>query len=71
MQYVLVTTMVVGLVELVKALFDRNYRTAVIIVGAAAVGALCGWFHVESLDVPTGIVIGISASGVVSLAKKI
>lgn len=71
MEYVLVTTMVIGLVELVKSLFDRDYRTAVVIVGAAGVGALCGVFGVEGLTVATGIVIGLGASGVVTVAKKV
>lgn len=71
MEYVLVTTMVIGLVEFVKALFDRDYRTAVIIVGSALVGAACGFAGIEGLTVATGIVIGLGASGVVSVAKKI
>lgn len=71
MEYVLVTTMVIGLVELVKALFDRDYRTAVIIIGSAVVGGVCGFFAVEGLSVATGIVIGLGASGVISTAKRI
>jgi hypothetical protein len=71
MEYVIVTSMVVGLVEFIKALFDRDYRTAVIIAGAASVGALCGAFSIEGLTIATGIVIGIGASGVVAVAKKI
>ena len=38
--YALVTFLVVGMVELVKAVFDKQYRTAVIILGAALVGGV-------------------------------
>lgn len=69
MDYVLVVTMVIGSVELVKALFDGNYRAAVIVGVSAIVGGLCGFFAVEGVDVPTGIVIGLSASGLVTVAK--
>jgi hypothetical protein len=71
MEYVLLTTMIVGVVELVTSLFDRNFRTAVIIVCAALVGAVCGVFGVEGLDVATGIAVGLAASGVVTVAKKV
>lgn len=71
MEYVLITGMVVGVVELVKRLFDRDFRAATIIVAAAGVGALCGVFGIQGVDVATGIVIGLAASGVVTVAQKV
>lgn len=71
MEYVLVTAMVIGVVELIKNLFDRNYRSACIIAGAALVGAVCGYFGVEGVTVPLGIVVGLAGSGAVTLAKRI
>ena len=71
MEYVLVTTMVVALTEAVKAAADRNWRTVVIIVGAAGIGALCGFLGVEGLSVAQGIVVGLGASGVVTVAKRV
>lgn len=71
MQYVLLTTMIVGMVEAVQAGFERDWRTVVTIIFAGAIGALCGWLAVEGLDVPTGIAVGLSASGLVTVAKKI
>jgi hypothetical protein len=71
MEYLLVTTMVVALTEAVKAAADRNWRTVVIIVGAAGIGALCGFFGVEGLSVAQGIVVGLGASGVVTVAKRV
>lgn len=71
MEYILVTTMVVALTEAVKAAADRNWRTVVIIVGAGVVGAICGFFGVEGLSVAQGIVVGLGASGVVTIAKRV
>jgi hypothetical protein len=71
MEYILVTTMVVALTEAVKAASDRNWRTVVVIVGSALIGAGCGLLGIEGLDVVQGIVVGLGASGVVTVAKKI
>lgn len=71
MESLLTLAMVVGAVELVKQAFDRNYRVVCIIVAAAVVGGLCGYFGVENLDVAKGIVTGLAGSGVVTVAKKI
>lgn len=69
--YALVAFLVVGTVEFIKAVFDKNYRTAVIIVGAAIVGAICGYFGVQNVpDVATGIAVGLAGSGVVTAVSK-
>lgn len=67
----LVTGMVIGVVELVKRLFDRDFRAACIIAAAAAVGAAAGVFHVQGVDIATGIVIGLAGSGFVTIAAKV
>ncbi len=57
---------IVGTVELIKRLFDRDLRAATIIVASAVVGALLGpqvgivWFQ--------GLLIGLSGSGLVTTA---
>lgn len=71
MEYVLVTGMVIGVVEFIKSLFDRNFRAACIIAASAFVGGLCGVFGVENVTVPLGIVVGLAASGVVTVAKRV
>lgn len=70
MQYLLATAMVVGVVELVRRAFDRDYRAVVTIVAAAFVGGLCGFLGIESLDIATGIVIGLAGSGIVTVAQN-
>lgn len=69
--FVLVTGMIIGVVELVKRLFDRDFRAACVIAAAAATGALCGVFHIEGIDVATGIVLGFTAAGAVKVAGTI
>jgi hypothetical protein len=60
---------VIGFTQLVKSAFDRDYRTCVIIVGAAIIGALAGYFAIDGVTIPMGIVYGLTASGVVTLAQ--
>lgn len=71
MEYLLVTGLVIGVVQFVKNLWDQDYRSASIIASAAFVGGLCGFFGIEGLDVAKGIVVGLTASGVVTLAQKV
>lgn len=71
MEYVIVTGMVIGIVQLVKNLFDRNFRGAVIIAAAAGVGALCGVFGVEGVTVASGIMIGLTGAGAITLAQNV
>jgi len=66
MQNIFIVGAVIGFTQLVKSLFDRDYRTVVIIVGAAAIGALAGFLQIEGVDVPSGIVLGLSASGAIT-----
>ena len=66
MQNAFIVGAVIGFTQLVKSAFDRDYRTCVIIIGAAAIGALAGFLQIEGVDVPSGIVLGLAASGVVT-----
>jgi hypothetical protein len=68
---VLLTALVIGSTELVKALFDRNYRTAALIAVSAVVGAIGGWLLLPQIGLVLGIVTGLSASGVVTGLQKI
>ncbi len=58
---------VIGIIELIKRLFDKDFRTAAIIAGAAVAGALLSsqvgttWFQ--------GALVGLAASGVVTAAS--
>lgn len=72
MEYLIVVTLVVAVVEAIKKGYERDFRTVAIIVGAALVGGICGFFHVQGLvDVFAGIAVGLAASGVVTVANKV
>lgn len=71
MEYILVSAMIVGVVELVKRAFDVDIRAVAIILAATTVGAVCGYLGVEGLDVATGIVLGLAGSGVVTVADRV
>lgn len=59
---------VMGFVELAKALYDREWRKAIVIAIAGAAGAVVAPFI--GLPVVTGIVGGLAASGSVTLAQN-
>lgn len=71
MQYVLIGGFVIGFTQFVKSLWDKDYKSATIIAGAAAIGAIAGFFHIEGTDVATGIVVGLAAAGTVTLGQVI
>lgn len=66
----LLTTMVIGATELVKRLYDRDYRGATIIAVAAVIGGLGGAFLFVEVGLALGIVVGLSASGLLTTVQK-
>lgn len=67
----LLTLMVVGATQLVKNLFDRNFRGAVIIAVAALIGGVVGAFVLPVIGFAVGVVAGLSAAGVVTTAQNV
>lgn len=59
---------VIGWVQLVKSLFDRNWKAAAIIAVAGVSGGVAG--VLLGFPVLTGIVGGLAGSGVVTVAQK-
>lgn len=70
-QAILLVGAITGFVELVKALFDKNWRTAIIIFGAGLVGGLLTLFPDITFSFLTGIVGGLAASGFITLGQNI
>jgi hypothetical protein len=66
----LLTTLVIGATELIKRIFDRDYRAATIIGVSVIVGGLGGLLLFEELGLAIGMVIGLSASGLVTTVQK-
>lgn len=72
MESALIVVAVAGFTQLVKSLFDRDYRSAVIITGSAVIGGAMGFFHlVAGIDVALGIAAGLGASGLVTISQAV
>lgn len=66
---VVLTGLVAGGTELIKRLFDKDWRAAVTIVVAATIGGLGGL--VFGANFLVGMVFGLAASGYVTIAQNI
>ena len=62
---------VIGFTQLVKSLFDKDYRSAIIIGGSALIGAVAGIFSIEGVSVSNGIIAGLAASGLVTVSQAL
>lgn len=62
---------VAGFVELVKSLFAKEWRTAIIIFGSGLVGGLLSLFPEMEFSFLVGIVGGLAASGVITIGQSI
>ena len=71
MQTILVAGMVIGVVEFLRRLEKKDWLAMVTIFAAALVGGLAGYFGVEGLTISSGIVAGLSASGLCTIATRI
>ena len=66
----LLISMVVGVTELIRRLFKRDYEAAAIITASAIVGGLGGVFLFEGIGFALGVVVGFSASGLITGIQK-
>lgn len=71
MEYIFLTTAIVGFVEFIKAINGNDWETAEIILGCAVIGGACGLNAVDGLTVVTGIQAGLSAAGAYTGAQLI
>lgn len=71
MESLFVVTAVVGAVEFLRRLQLKDYFAAITIAVATAIGALAGAFAVDGLTITTGIIAGLGASGLVTVASKV
>lgn len=61
--------MVAGVIELIKRAFKKDWKAVCIIAGAGVTGALVGMSI--SINPLIGAVVGLSASGFVTIAQNI
>lgn len=66
---VILLGMVTGAVELIKRIFDKDWRAVAIILGAGVTGALVGLLI--SVNLLIGAVVGLAASGYITIAQNI
>lgn len=69
MSAIVLAGLVMGSVELIKRIFDRDWRIVVTILACAIVGGLAGW--ALGITILQGVVYGIVATGYVTLAQNI
>ena len=69
MTAVILTGLVMGGSELIKRLFDKDWRAAAIIASSAVIGGLAGMSL--GITVLQGIAFGLAASGYITLAQNI
>ena len=65
------TAVVIAVVEAVKAVGDGNWRTVAIIVGAGVAGGVLAALGVMGLTIAAGVALGLTASGVITVAKRV
>lgn len=68
---ILLVGAVTGVVELIKRIFDRDWRAVATIIGAGLVGGLVSLFPEMSFGFLTGIVGGLAASGFITLGQNV
>lgn len=66
---ILLTGFVIGFVEFAKALYDKEWRKAIVIAVAGIAGGVVAPFI--GLPIVTGIVGGLAASGAVTLVQNV
>ncbi len=65
----LLTGFVIGFVELAKAIYDKEWRRAIVVGIAGLAGGIVAPFI--GVSIVTGIVAGFAASGAVTLVQNI
>ena len=68
---ILLVGAVAGTVELIKRVFDKDWRAVVTIIGAGLVGGLVSLFPEMNFSFLVGIVGGLAASGFITLGQNV
>lgn len=68
---VFIAIAIVAVTELLKRLQVKDWYGAAVIVVAALIGALAGAFKLEGLTVFNGVVAGLGAVGIHTVARQV
>jgi hypothetical protein len=72
MEQTFIVTAVVAAVEFLRRAQVGDWFACASIIAAGAIGAVAGAFHAQGVvDVWTGIVLGLGASGIVTVASRV
>ena len=61
---------IIAIVELIKK-YVPQVNGVVTVMVAAVLGGIAGYFGIDGLNVQTGIIAGVSASGINTIAKRV
>ena len=67
---ILLPAVIVGVVQMLKKLEQREFWAAGTIAVSGAIGAGFGLFDIEGLTVASGLAAGFAASGLVTISEK-
>ncbi|WP_438979893.1 hypothetical protein [Polynucleobacter sp.] len=71
MESLFVVTAVVGFVEVLRRAYMKDWFSVLTIIGATIIGLVAGYYKVEGLTLTTGLIAGLGASGLVTVASKV
>lgn len=67
----LIPAAIIAVVEFLKRLNKKDYEGCLVIVVAVVVGAAAGLINLKGLDVVTGIMAGLDAVGIHTIATQV
>lgn len=71
MESLFILTAVAGATELLRRLYAKDYIGAITIAVAAGIGGLAAGLNVVDVAVAEGIIAGLGASGLVTVASRV
>lgn len=71
MESVFVVTALVGACQFFKSIAGRPIPAWAKIAASVVIGGVAGYFGVDNLTVESGIISGLAASGVYTVAQKV
>ena len=62
---------IIGFMQLVKCIFNKDWKSVVIIVGVVLIGGVAGSFGIEGLSISSGITLSLSAAGIYRVGQVV
>lgn len=68
---ILLVGAIAGAVELIKRIFEKDWKATITIIGAGLVGGLLSLFPEIGFSFLTGVIGGLSASGFITIGQNV